>query len=269
VTVAGAADGVKARRYFSGTPPAGYPRCAMSEPAATIETVSPNDRDRVWLVIAAFNEGGAIAPVVAGALDDGWPHVVVVDDGSADDTAERARQAGAHTLRHLVNRGQGAALQTGIRYALERGAEVLVTFDADGQHRTADLPAMVGPVLRGEVDAALGSRFLDHAEAVPVGRRLLLRAARLFGTLTSGVRLTDAHNGFRALSRRLCVEHIDLRLDRMAHASEIVDQIAASGLPFREVSVRIEYTDYSRQKGQRGSAALRIAVDYLLGRLLG
>lgn len=229
----------------------------------------PAERARVWLVIAAFNEGEAIAGVVRGAIADGWPNVVVVDDGSADDTLDQAHAAGAHALRHLVNRGQGAALQTGLRYALLRGADVLVTFDADGQHRTADLPAMVAPVLRGEVDACLGSRFLEHAEAVPLSRRILLRAARLFGALTSGVRLTDAHNGYRALSRRLCAEHIDLRLDRMAHASEIVDQIAASGLAFREVSVRIEYTDYSRAKGQRGSAALRIAVDYLLGRLLG
>jgi glycosyltransferase involved in cell wall biosynthesis len=219
-------------------------------------------------VIPAFNEGGAIAAVVAGVRDAGWPNVVVVDDGSRDDTADVAYGAGAHVLRHICNRGQGAALQTGIRYAVDVGADVVVTFDADGQHRVDDLPAMVAPVLVGEVDATLGSRCLGHQDAVPAGRRLLLRAATFFGRVTSGVRLTDAHNGYRALSRRLA-ERIDLRLDRMAHASEIVDQIAHSGLPFREVSVRVEYTDYSRQKGQRAGAALAIALDYLLGRLLG
>jgi polyprenyl-phospho-N-acetylgalactosaminyl synthase len=235
---------------------------------ADLAPLSAADRARVWLVVPAYNEGSAIAVVIRGVLDAGWPHVVVVDDGSADATADVALHAGAHVLRHVLNRGQGAALQTGLRYAAACGADVVVTFDADGQHRVDDLPAMVAPVLAGEVAATLGSRFLGHQDAVPVMRRLVLRAARLFGTVTSGVRLTDAHNGYRALSRAM-VQRIDLKLDRMAHASEIVDQIAHSGLGYREVSVRIEYTDYSRNKGQRGSAAVKIALDYLLGRLLG
>jgi glycosyltransferase involved in cell wall biosynthesis len=223
----------------------------------------------VAVVIAAWHEAAVIGAVVGGLRAAGWPRVVVVDDGSTDGTAAAARAAGAHVLRHAVNRGQGAALQTGIRYALGLGAEAIVTFDADGQHRPEDLPALVAPVLAGEVDAALGSRFLGHADAVPPARRALLAGARAFTWLTTGLRLSDAHNGLRALSRRLCAEHLELRLDRMAHASEIIDQIAASGLPWREVSVRVEYTAYARAKGQRASAALRVAFDYLLGRLLG
>ena len=219
-----------------------------------------------WVVIAAYNEGEAIGGVVSDLVDD-YPNVVVVDDGSGDDTADAAAGAGAVVLRHVINRGQGAALQTGITYALTRGAAYIVTFDADGQHQKSDLPALIGPLARGEVDICLGSRFLEHAGSVPLARRLLLSLAVLFTRLTSGVRLTDAHNGLRAFSRRAAAR-IDIRLDRMAHASELIDQIRQSGLPYREIPVHIRYTDYSLAKGQRGSAAFRVALDYLIGRVM-
>jgi polyprenyl-phospho-N-acetylgalactosaminyl synthase len=223
-------------------------------------------REKLYVVIAAYNEAAAIGNVVA-ELQPICPNVVVVDDGSGDDTFRQAQKAGAVVLRHLLNRGQGAALQTGITYALERGAEVIVTFDADGQHRPEDIAALVQPIAAGEVEICLGSRFLEHAEAVPVGRRLLLIGAIVFTRLTSGLKLSDAHNGLRAFSRRaaLC---FDIQLDRMAHASELIDQVHSSGLPYREVPVHIRYTDYSLAKGQRSSAALRVAIDYLIGRLL-
>ena len=239
------------------------------ENAAIASTVEPLPRDVVeglYIVIAAFNEGKAIGGVVRELLAH-YPNVVVTDDGSRDDTADRAHEAGATVLRHVVNRGQGAALQTGIAYALKRGARFIVTFDADGQHRPEDIPALVSPIARGEVEFCLGSRFLEHGDKVPFGRRMLLFAAILFTRITSGMRLSDAHNGFRALSRK-AAEHVDLHLDRMAHASEIIDQLRVSGLPYREVPVFIRYTAYSLAKGQRGSAAFRVAFDYLIGRLL-
>ena len=220
----------------------------------------------VFAVIPAYNEGGAIARVVADLASRGAA-VVVVDDGSGDDTGPCALGAGATVLRHEVNRGQGAALQTGLAYALLRGAEIVVTFDADGQHDADDLPRLLAPIRGGEAEIALGSRFLGDSGAVPRGRRLLLRAAVLFTRATSGVRLTDAHNGLRAFSRR-AAERIDLQLDRMAHASEIIDQIRRSGLPYVEVPVTIRYTEYSRRKGQSSLAAARIALDYLLGKVL-
>jgi glycosyltransferase involved in cell wall biosynthesis len=221
---------------------------------------------RATIVIAAYNEGPCIAEVV-GELITQYPDVVVVDDGSEDDTAQRARAAGACVLTHLVNRGQGAALQTGITYALAQGAEFIITFDADGQHDMADLPALVSPIARGEAEISLGSRFLSRREKIPATRRLILFLAVLFMRVTSRVRLSDAHNGLRAFSRR-AARMLDLKLDRMAHASEIVDQIVASGLPYVEVPVRIRYTDYSLKKGQKSTAAIRVAFDYLMGRLI-
>ena len=238
----------------------------QTEAIVVTEPLPRGVAEGLFIVIAAFNEGKAIGDVVRELLPH-YPNVVVVDDGSRDDTRERAHEAGATVLRHVVNRGQGAALQTGISYALKRGASIILTFDADGQHRPEDIPALVAPIATGKVEFCLGSRFLEHGDKVPFKRRMLLLAAVVFTRITSGMPLSDAHNGFRAFSRK-AAEHIDLHLDRMAHASEIIDQLRASDLPYREVPVFIRYTAYSIAKGQRGSAAFRVAFDYLIGRVL-
>jgi glycosyltransferase involved in cell wall biosynthesis len=218
------------------------------------------------VVIAAYNEERAIASVVSELRAD-YPNVVVVDDGSRDRTWAEARDAGANVLRHLVNRGQGAALQTGISYALRAGAEIIVTFDADGQHQPSDIPALCAPIVAGEAEVCLGSRFLGHAQSMPLGRRVMLFGAVVFTRVTSGMKLSDTHNGLRAFSRR-AASVLDIQLDRMAHASELIDQVRSSGLAYREIPVHIRYTEYSLAKGQRSSAALRVALDYLIGRLL-
>jgi glycosyltransferase involved in cell wall biosynthesis len=223
----------------------------------------------VFVIIAAFNEAECIADVVRDVREV-YPNVVVVDDGSSDDTAERAREAGAWVLTHLINRGQGAALQTGIAYALARGAQFVVTFDADGQHDVADIAALIAPIVRGEVDVSLGSRFLQTGQTgieMPASRRVVLFFAVVFMRMTVRARLTDAHNGLRAFSRA-AAERVDIKLDRMAHASEIVDQVVNSGVRYKEVPVHVRYTDYSLRKGQRNSAAFRVVFDYLMARLI-
>ncbi len=218
----------------------------------------------VWVVIAAYNEAQVIARVVGEVARRGY-RVVVVDDGSSDDTAERAATA-SMVVRHPINLGQGAALQTGIDYALRQGAEFIVTFDADGQHRSADIEHLVSALRDARADFALGSRFLGRTVALPAARRLLLRAATVFTQLTTGLRLTDTHNGLRAMTRR-GAGRIRLRQNRMAHASEILAQIAASGLPYVEVPVQIDYTAYSLAKGQRLGDALGILLDLFARRL--
>jgi len=219
----------------------------------------------VWIVIPAFNEATTLQGVIAGVQACGM--VVVVDDASGDATARIAAEAGVAVLRHPINLGQGAALQTGIDYALARGADVIVTFDADGQHRPGDVLRLVEALQRSHADFALGSRFLGNSqETVPPMRRLLLRAATIFTRMTTGLAVSDAHNGLRAMTAR-GARSIRLYQNRMAHASEILDQIAVSGLSYVEVPVTIDYTRYSLAKGQRASDALVILLDLFARRL--
>jgi len=218
----------------------------------------------VWVVIAAYNEAAVIGRVINDVKRRGYS-VVVVDDGSTDRTAEASAAADV-LVRHPINLGQGAALQTGIDFGLERGADIVVTFDADGQHLATDIEKLVEATKIADVDFALGSRFLGCTEGMPVARRVLLKAATLFTQLTTGLRISDTHNGLRAMTRR-GARVVRLRQNRMAHASEILSQIAASGLGYVEVSVSIEYSAYSLAKGQTIGDALMILLDLLARKL--
>lgn len=191
------------------------------------------------------------------------PNVVVVDDGSKDDSAAQAEAAGAVVVRHPLNLGQGAALQTGITYVLDRtDADYLVTFDADGQHAPSDVLAMLERAEDEDLAFVLGSRFLEGPAQVGWLKRLVLRTAAVASSRTSGMRLTDAHNGLRVL-RRDAASQLDLHQNRMAHASEIVRQLGATALPWAEHPVHIAYTDYSRAKGQSLWNSVNILVDLL------
>jgi glycosyltransferase involved in cell wall biosynthesis len=184
----------------------------------------------------------------------------VIDDGSRDNTIAEARAGGAIVVRHPVNLGQGAALQTGIDYAIRRGAQAIVTFDADGQHNAGDIPALVAAL--ADADVALGSRFLGkQIEGASTGRKALLRTATLVSNGLSGMKLTDAHCGFRAL-RASAAPRLRILQDRMAHASELLRKIRTSGVRVVEVPVTVRYTEHSMSKGQGGAQAVRILFDY-------
>ena len=219
----------------------------------------------IWVVVTAYNESSVISEVVKGIRQGGYS-VVVVDDASSDDTGDRALSAGARVLRHPINLGQGAALQTGIAFALRNEAQYIVTFDGDGQHRPEDIASLTDALMQHQADFALGSRFLGNALDLPRLRRAILRLAVVFTRLTTGLKVTDAHNGLRAMTRR-GASYIRLRQNRMAHASEILDQIARSKLAYVEVPVTIVYTAYSLQKGQRISNSVSILIDLLTRRL--
>lgn len=221
----------------------------------------------VWVIIAAYNEVKKIGAVIAGVKRAGHRNIIVVDDGSSDATAEVAARAGATVLRHALNRGQGAALKTGIDAALLRGAAYLVTFDADGQHDPNEIKDLLIPVQRGEIDVALGSRFLSKRSNIPWFKKLVLKGGILFTWVFSGVQLTDAHNGFRAMNRKAAAQ-IEIRQDRMEHASEIVDEIHRHKLRFREIPVTIKYTEYSIQHGQSPLNSIRIALNLMLRKLV-
>lgn len=219
----------------------------------------------LWVVIPAFNEGPVIADVVR-QLRAHYRNVAVVDDCSQDNTGAAALSAGAIRLLHPINLGQGAALQTGITYALARGADYIVTFDGDGQHRVEDIGVLLETQTRTNADVVVGSRFLGGTENIPALRHLVLKLAVAFTRLTSGVKLTDVHNGLRLFTRH-AAERIHITQDRMAHASEITEQIHRSGLSMVEAPVTIVYTEYSLRKGQKLSNAINIVADLIVGRM--
>lgn len=204
----------------------------------------------VWIVIAAYNEGHSVPNVVKDLQKAGYQNIVVVDDGSKDNTFEAAGKTGATVLQHVINRGQGASLKTGIDYALQQNADVIVTFDADGQHRVQDLPAIIQPVADGEADISFGSRFLKKTK-VPLMRRILLKGSIAIIFLFYGIKMTDAHNGFRALSR-YAAQKIRITADRMEHASEFIEETQRNQLKYAEVPVVIKYTEATLKRGHGG-----------------
>jgi glycosyltransferase involved in cell wall biosynthesis len=224
-------------------------------------------RNDVWVVVAAYREQGRLAATLARVLREGYANVVVVDDGSPDETSAAALALPVWVLRHPINLGQGAALQTGIDFALERGAEILVTFDADGQHDATEINSLVEPVRRGEVDIALGSRFLGIEGNVPFTRKLVLKGGVVFTRLFSHIRVTDTHNGFRAFSRRTA-ERLNITQNRMAHASEILDRIRELRLRYVEVPVTIRYTEETLAKGQSSWNAIKIVMQLLMRKVV-
>jgi glycosyltransferase involved in cell wall biosynthesis len=224
------------------------------------------DQAATWVVIPAYNEKQVVGDVVARVLGR-YSHAVVVDDASSDETAVIAAREGAVVLQHPVNLGQGAALQTGITFALTKGAEYIDTFDSDGQHQVDDIDRLISALRKSGADVALGSRFHGQAIGVPWSRRVLLKAATSFTRLTTGLKVSDTHNGFRVLNRRAAAT-LHIRQNRMAHASEILSQISRNGLRYIEVPVTIKYTEYSLLKGQRMGDAANILADLFMGRFV-
>jgi glycosyltransferase involved in cell wall biosynthesis len=204
---------------------------------------------RTWVVIPMFNEGTVIEKVVR-EVRQSFPHVVVVDDGSTDTSAESALAGGAVVVRHPINMGQGASLQTAFEYALsDPEMTEVVTFDADGQHQVADAVAMVGKLREENMDVVIGSRFLDDRTEMARVRKAVLKTAAVYTRWTTGMALTDAHNGLRVISRPL-LERIQLRQNRMAHASELIEQIGDADVRWAEHPTHVIYSDYSKAKGQ-------------------
>jgi polyprenyl-phospho-N-acetylgalactosaminyl synthase len=199
-------------------------------------------------------------------IKDEYSNIVVVDDGSTDNTYQQALVAKVTILSHLINRGQGASLKTGIEYSLKEGADIIVTFDADGQHQVADIKNLIQPIISGEAEIVLGSRFLEIKNKIPFWRKRLLKAATFFTRFSTGLKLTDTHNGLRAFSR-LAAEKIKINQDRMAHSSEIINEIKRNNLKYIEVPVTINYTDYSLAKGQSALDSVKILKDLVIKKL--
>ena len=223
------------------------------------------DNSNVWVVIPAFNEASSIASVVREVRAAGY-NVVVVDDASGDETLAAAQQAGAWVIRHPVNLGQGAALQTGIDFALSKAADFVVTYDADGQHLVGDIAVLMKALRENNADIAFGSRFLGQAVDMQGSRRLLLHVARWVGRLMTGIALKDTQNGLRAMTASAAVK-IHIHQNRFAHAFEIIAQVREQRLRYVEVATTVIYTTYSHSKGQTTWSSFTILFDLIIGKL--
>lgn len=239
------------------------------EPGRSPETLPDRNNEltsNVFVVVPVYNEAKVIHAVVT-SLTAVFRHVVVVNDGSSDNTVAVLRDTDATVLTHAVNLGQGAALQTGITYALLQGAEAIITFDGDGQHRTEDALILLRELKNGSCDAVFGSRFLGGTVNMPASRWLMLKAAVLFSNLVGKTKLTDTHNGLRVLSRK-AAQALNITQNGMAHASQIIQQLSGTNLRIHEIPVTINYTEYSLSKGQSVFNAINIVIELAVGRFL-
>jgi len=221
----------------------------------------------VWIVIPAFNEAAVIGEVIADVRSV-FDNVVCVDDGSTDGTGEIAWRAGAHRVRHPINLGQGAAIQTGVEYARKQpGAQVFVTFDADGQHRVKDAAKMVERLRAGDVDVVIGTRFATHqGTRPPFVKRIVLQTAARLSRRGCRLGLTDTNNGLRVFNKKVA-DSLDITMTGMSHANEFIMLIDENRWRVVEEPVEVLYTEYSKSKGQPLLNGVNIIFDgFLRGR---
>jgi glycosyltransferase involved in cell wall biosynthesis len=222
--------------------------------------------DSIYIIIPVFNERQTIKQVVESLLVLEY-NIVIVDDGSTDATGDCLNDLPVFYLRHEINLGQGAALQTGIEFALQRDAEIVISFDGDGQHQATDLANLIKPLVLHEANVVLGSRFLPAAITnIPFFKKQAILLARVIHYLFTGLWLSDAHNGLRAFDRK-AASMLDLKENRMAHASEILFKLHQYKVRIKEVPVSILYSEYSRSKGQSVFSGIKIFFDILLNRI--
>lgn len=218
---------------------------------------------KVFCIIPAINEEANIKEAVE-RVKSKVAQVVVVDDGSTDRTSELAKEAGAIVLKHFINRGQGAALETGNQYALKNGADVIVHFDADNQFKAEEISEVLKPIIAGEADAVFGSRFLGRENNMPAfKKKVIMPLARLVNRWFLGIRLTDPQCGFRVMTAKAW-RKIKIRQDKMAHCSEILYKAHKNNLQIKEIPISVIYNRF----GLKFAGGVEVLKDLLLAKLM-
>ena len=218
------------------------------------------------MVIPAFNEEKSVGKVIASLRKANYKNILVVDDGSGDKTFEVAQKAGAHVAQHVINRGLGGALGTGIQAAIQLGADYIITFDADGQHAVQDIEKIMKPLRAKKADVVVGSRLINP-KGMPVHRRVGNWGLNVITYSLFGVWTTDSQSGLRGFSRK-AAQKINISTNRMEVSSEIIKEIGRNKLRFKEVPIKAIYTDYSMERGQSSMNAFRILFKLLLKKVM-
>jgi len=223
-------------------------------------------KSETYITIPLYNNKAVILDVITSLKKNGFKNIIVVDDGSIDKGFNRlTNEPGIILGRHIINRGQGATLQTATEIALEKGAKYIVHFDSDGQHDAKDLDRMLEKLIEGNYDIVLGSRFLQKNN-IPTSKKIVLRLGIIFTYLLSRIWLTDVHNGLRVMTAETA-KKLNIQHDRFEHASEILDKIKVLNLKYTEIPVTIHYTDYSKSKGQSIFNSVNIAFKLILSKI--
>ena len=224
---------------------------------------------KIFCIIPAFNEEGKIAKVIKDIFPF-FDKIIIVDDGSFDNTYEEAKKSGVVVLRHLINRGQGAALETGNQYALKNGVDLVVHFDADGQFLSDEINDVLEPLKDDKYDIVFGSRFLGKKNNMPFFKKnILFPVARLIN-LFLGVKTTDPQSGFRAMNRK-ALEKIKIKNDGSAHCSEILSKAFKFKLKIKEIPITVLYDEFGQGifggKG-KGSGGIKIIKDLIIQKII-
>lgn len=205
---------------------------------------------KIFIVIPAFNEEKIIVDVINEVKNSGYDNIIIIDDGSTDDTYEKAKSMeGMVVLRHKINRGKGAATKTGIEAAKLLGAEIIITMDGDGQHDPNDIKNLIQPIQKGCCDVVLGTR-LKNTSGMPCHKILANHIGNFFTWYLFGLWVTDSQSGFRAYSQ-YAAEIINTKGDRYEYDSEVIREIYIYKLKFKEIPIKVRYTEYSMGKTQK------------------
>ena len=217
---------------------------------------------KVVAVVPAYNEASHVGEVVRGAKKH-IEQVIVVDDGSHDGTAENAARAGALVIAHAMNSGPGAATMTGFHAARVLKADIVVTLDADGQHNPDDIPVLLAPVLAGQADIVIGTRFRGPRNTIPFLRRLFNGLGNVFTYITTGKYVSDSQSGFKVFGSQ-ALHAIDLHLSGFEFCTEIIRETVKHRWRVVEIPIRVTYSEYTLAKGQSFSSGVITACKILL-----
>lgn len=205
--------------------------------------MKPNN---IYIILPAYNEEKVIKEVITDIQKQGYSNIIVVNDGSSDNTYQEAKSTGIITLSHPINRGKGAATQTGIDAAKLLNADIIVTMDSDGQHDPKDIKKLIQPILDDKADVVIGSRMLN-TKGMPKSRIIMNKIANIVTYIFFGIMVTDSQSGFRAYNKKAYTS-VYTYMDRYEFESEMLGQIKNAKLRIKEVPIKVIYTDYSKNK---------------------
>lgn len=222
-----------------------------------------NENPKIFIIIPAHNEEKNISSVLDGLIKK-YQNIIVIDDGSSDNTINIIRNYPVILLNHIINRGQGSTLQTGNDYAIKNGADIIVHFDADGQFLIEEIDDLIKPIIEDDYDAVFGSRFLEKKSKIPWAKKnIILPLGKLTNKLFFKIKTSDPQSGFRAMKKEVA-QLIQIEHDGMAHCSEILHKAFKNKLKIKEVSITVIYNDF----GQDFSGGIKIIKDIIIKKIL-